>query len=98
MKMKIEDSMARVMPERTGVIEFKNSINILMPDGTKTLFRITLNPDYSITISGGEECEVDGVILDGNFTIQPLAFNEVALLKNERPGPKQPKEKKDGNN
>jgi len=56
------------------------NLDIITEDG-RNLFSIRLNKDGSIEVSAGDTCKVDGVLLDDQLRIKPIACNMVELRK-----------------
>ena len=72
----------RVFQKEVPIQEFENGLHIVDNNG-KTLFTISQEGDVTIRIDGGDTNFIDGEIYTGNFTIQPLAYNCVNLIKNK---------------
>jgi hypothetical protein len=80
--VKVRDKHATINGTADDVTNFPNGIEIVTDDG-RSLFDISLNEDGTLEIFGGTHCKFNNKILTDNFTIQPLAFNCVRLIKNE---------------
>ena len=82
--MKIRDGYATLNGDKTEHTMPSNSLDIIADDG-RTLFGITLNKDGTIRLDTGHVCKHQGILLDDQIQLRPIASNAVLVLRPEYP-------------
>jgi len=80
MKLIIRDGYATLNGNKETFEMPSGNLDIITEDG-RNLFGVRLNKDGSIEVSAGDVCKVDGVLLDDQLRIKPIACNVVQLRK-----------------
>ncbi len=78
--MKIRDSHAELVGDKTVFESVSGGISVLSEDG-REMFGVRLQKDGSLEITGGQAVRRGDVMLGGLLTIEPRAANVVHIRK-----------------